>query len=104
LDWSELEDYRHSLVLGRYQQLARLRRTLPELTDPSFSANHCTADQDTGLFRLRRGAVEILVNFGAEPQVVEISGELLFATNDELTTTPDDITLPPHAGAMVRTD
>ena len=103
LDWSELEDFSHSRMLERYQELARLRRTLPELTDPSFSANQCTADQETGVFRLRRGGIEIVVNFSAEDRQVDVAGELLFATSDEMSTSPDGITLPPHAGAMLRT-
>ena len=39
LDWSELEDFRHARMLEVYRRLAALRRTLPELTDPSFAAN-----------------------------------------------------------------
>jgi maltooligosyltrehalose trehalohydrolase len=102
LDWSELDDFGHSRMLGLYQQLARLRRSLPELTDPSFAANSATADEETRVFRLRRGSVEIVVNFGDEPQYVELAGELLFSTSDELGTSPEGLTLPPHAGVMVR--
>ena len=89
LDWSELEDFRHSRMLEVYQRLAELRRALPELTDPSFVANSTTADEETRLFRMRRGAVEIVVNFGDEPQQVDLAGELLFTTSDELVATPD---------------
>jgi maltooligosyltrehalose trehalohydrolase len=102
LDWSELEEYEHSRMLELYQQLAALRRALPELTDPSFSATSCTADEQTRLFRLRRGGIEIVVNFGHEPQRVDLTGELLFATSDELAAGPSGLVLPPHAGAMVR--
>ena len=44
----------------------------PDLTDPSFLSVSCTADEDTRVFRLRRGSVEIVVNFGDEPQDVEV--------------------------------
>ena len=47
--------------------------------------------------------VEIVVNFSAEDRQVEVAGELLFATSDEMAFSPDSITLPPHAGAMLRT-
>ncbi len=102
LDWSELEDFRHSRMLETYQRLAELRRTLPDLTDPSLGSVACTADQETRVFRLRRGAVEIVVNFGDETQDIETSGELLFTTSDELGTSPVGLSLPPHAGVLLR--
>jgi maltooligosyltrehalose trehalohydrolase len=102
LDWSELEDFRHSRILEVYQRLAELRRSVPELTDPSFGSVGCTADEETRLFRMRRGSVEIVVNFGDEPQDVDVAGELLFVTSDELTLRADGLTLPAHAGVLVR--
>ena len=102
LDWSELEDFRHSRMLETYQRLAELRRSVPDLTDPSFQSVSCTADEETRVFRLRRGSVEIVVNFGDQPQDVEVSGELLFTTSDELAVAPDGFSLPPHAGVLLR--
>ncbi|MET0523697.1 MAG: DUF3459 domain-containing protein, partial [Nocardioides sp.] len=102
LDWSELEDFRHVRMLETYQRLAELRRALPDLTDPWLASVACTADEDTRVFRMRRDSVEIVVNFGDAPQDVETSAELLFTTSDELTTKPDGLTLPPHAGVLLR--
>jgi maltooligosyltrehalose trehalohydrolase len=102
LDWSELEDFRHSRMLETYQRLAELRRTIPELTDPLLASVAATADDETRVFRLRRGSVEIVVNFGDETQDVETPAELLFTTSDELGTTPTGLTLPPHAGVLLR--
>ena len=73
LDWSELEDFRHSRMLEVYQRLAELRRTEPDLTDPSFLSVSCTADEETRVFRMRRGSVEIVVNFGDSRRDVEVS-------------------------------
>ena len=91
-------------MLEIYQRLAELRRTVPELTDPSFGSVSCTADEETRVFRMRRGSLELVVNFGDEAQDVEVVGELLFATSDELgAERRRGLTLPPHAGVLVRT-
>ena len=46
LDWSELETGRHAVLLDVYRRLASLRRTLPELTDPSFARLVATSDEE----------------------------------------------------------
>ena len=103
LDWSELEDFSHSRMLEVYQRLAELRRTEPDLTDPRFGSVACTADEETRVFRMRRGSLELVVNFGDEEQSVEVDGELVFVTSDEMGASDDGVTLPPHAGVLVRT-
>ena len=55
LDWSELETEPHARVLAAYQRLAELRRSLPQLTDPSFASTSCTADEGRRVFTMRRG-------------------------------------------------
>jgi maltooligosyltrehalose trehalohydrolase len=102
LDWSELEHGRHARLLGTYRRLAELRRRLPALTDPSFDANSCTADEETGLFTLRRGDVLVAVNFGEGGVDVDLDmpGELLFATSRGVVLA-EGLRLPRHAGAIV---
>ena len=39
----------------------------PDLTDPSFGSTSCTADEETRVFRMRRGGLLVVVNFGDEP-------------------------------------
>jgi maltooligosyltrehalose trehalohydrolase len=87
-----------------YRTLARLRRTHPDLTDPRFDRVACTVDEDTRLFRMRRGALEIVVNFGDSPLTVPLGAatDLLFATGDDVLLTRSSLTLPPHAGALLR--
>jgi len=104
LDWSEPASGRHARILSVYRTLAWLRRTYPDLTDPRFDRVACTVDEDTRLFRMRRGALEIVVNFGDSPLTVPLGAatDLLFATGDDVLLTRSSLTLPPHAGALLR--
>ena len=105
LDWSE-PDVRPARAnpVACTARLARLRRTHPDLTDPRFDRVDCTADEVTRLFRMRRGALEIVVNFGDSPQTVPLrdATHLLFATGDDVLVNRASLTLPRHAGALLR--
>ena len=96
LDWSELDQGEHSELLGLYRELARLRRTVPELTDPRFSDLAASFDDDAHTFRLDRGAVSILVNFGGQPRPRELDGEVLLSTSG------DGGRLEPHSAIILR--
>ena len=103
LDWSERESARGTRLLAVYRRLAELRRSLPDLTDPSFTHVECTADEDTRLFTMRRGAVLVAVNLGdQEAQVQAGPGELLLTTPATATYADGVLRLPPHAGALIR--
>ncbi|MCW2850652.1 MAG: Malto-oligosyltrehalose trehalohydrolase, partial [Nocardioides sp.] len=105
LDWSELEGGRHARILGVYRRLAELRRTLPDLTDPSFTRTSCTADEDARTFVMERGAVTVAVNLSDEPRVVSVrSGEILFTTESGAELDDGRLTLPGHAGALLHVD
>ena len=103
LDWDELAEGRHARMLEVYRRLAALRRSRPELTDPSFASVSCTADEKTRLFRMRRGDLEVVVNFGDDAAEVDLDGptELLFATGDGVSVDRARLALPGHAGALV---
>ncbi len=101
LDWSELEGGRHARMLGTYRRLAHLRRTVPALTDPAFASVDCTVDEAAGIFRMRRGDVEVVVNFSETAVLLDTEAtELLFATGDDVRL-EGGLALPPHAGALV---
>jgi maltooligosyltrehalose trehalohydrolase len=103
LDWSEREGERGRRMLGVYRELARLRRELPELTDPSFTHVHCRADEEARFFTMERDGVTVLVNFGEQPMAAEIGeAELLFETEAGVELSAGVLTLPAHAGALVR--
>ena len=103
LDWSEMPRGRHARMLEVYRRLAALRRSRPELTDPAFTSVSCSADEETRLFRMRRGDLEVLVNFGEDAAKVALTApvDLLFATGDEVTLDDTHLALPAHAGALV---
>jgi maltooligosyltrehalose trehalohydrolase len=102
LRWSELSGGRHARLLGVYRELARLRRSLPELTYPAFSSVEATADEDHRVFTLRRGSLLIAVNFGSADAVLPESGEILFTTPTAASVGADGLSLPPHAGVLLR--
>ncbi|MDO9457896.1 malto-oligosyltrehalose trehalohydrolase [Nocardioides sp.] len=103
LDWSELDEPRGARMLGIYRDLARLRRELPELTDPAFDRTSCEVDEDTRFLTMRRGDLEVLVNFGdAEITTPVGPAELLFETETGVALADESLRLPPHAGALVR--
>ena len=102
LDWSELATGQHARMLETYRQLAHLRRTVPALTDPAFASVDCTVDEHAGLFRMRRGDVEVVVNFSEATVRLDADGtELLFATGDDVRL-DETLVLPAHAGALLR--
>ncbi|MGC4112922.1 MAG: malto-oligosyltrehalose trehalohydrolase [Nocardioides sp.] len=102
LDWSELTTGRHAVLLDVYRRLAELRRTVPTLTDPSFVGLVATADEDTRLFRLTRGDLLLAVNFGNDDVHVPATGEVLFTTPTPAVPEDAGLTLPPHAGVLLR--
>jgi maltooligosyltrehalose trehalohydrolase len=103
LDWAELEQEPHARVLAAYRRLAELRRQLPDLTDPRFDSVSCTADEQRGVFTMRRGELLVVVNFGDDPAHLLLEGDLdlLFRTPGRPTLAHGRLDLPPHAGALL---
>jgi maltooligosyltrehalose trehalohydrolase len=104
LDWAELESGEHAVLLDVYRRLAALRRALPELTDPAFGDLAAEADEATRVFLLRRSDLLLAVNFGDRAASVAASGTLLFTTPAGASLTATGLSLPPHAGAVLRLD
>ncbi len=101
LDWDELGGGRHARVLEAYRRLAALRRSLPSLTDPAFDRTSCTVDENARLFTMRRGDLEVVVNFGDAPATVAVEGAVLHFGTGPGVRLDGTLTLPPHAGALV---
>jgi maltooligosyltrehalose trehalohydrolase len=85
LDWSEAAREDNARLLSLYRELAALRRSIPELTDPRFAHLEASFDDEKHLFRLDRAGISILVNFGAEVQSVGVAGEVLVTTSGNRT-------------------
>ncbi|MDP2775557.1 MAG: malto-oligosyltrehalose trehalohydrolase [Nocardioides sp.] len=103
LDWSELGSGRHARILDVYRRLASLRRSLPELTDPSFLRTSCRVDESARTFVMERGSVTVAVNLADEPRAVDVRpGELLFMTESGAELDGGRLALPGHGGALLR--
>ena len=101
LDWDERTSGRHAVLLDCYRRLGRLRRKLPQLTDPAFSATECTVDGR--LFTMRRGDLLVAVNTGADTVSVDVGErEVLFETPSGVTLEGGTLAVPGHAGALLR--
>ena len=73
-------------MLAVYRSLARLRAAWPELTDPSFGAVTCTADEDTRLFTMTRGRLLMAIDFGDAAVSLRVGErEVLFAAGAGVT-------------------
>ena len=103
LDWNELESGRHARLLASYRRLAELRRVHPDLSDPAFASTSCTVDEEARLFRMRRGGLLVVVNFGDAPASVPVEpgAALLFASGEGVKVDQTLLVLPGHAGGLV---
>ena len=104
LDWSELTIGRHDVLLTVYRQLAELRRTIPELTDPDLTRTRCEVDEERRTFVMRRGGVTVAINFGSEPVDLDlgVAHQLRWATPSRAAQEgAARLVLPPHAGALL---
>lgn len=107
LDWSELEAPDHARLLALYRDLARLRRSHPEFTEPRFTRIGVTVDEEQRWLSLRRGSMEVAINFADEPRLVLGEGGaalLSFAPDGDAILASDaaGLRLAPHSVAVLR--
>jgi maltooligosyltrehalose trehalohydrolase len=104
LDWTEPKSGIHAKLLELYRELARLRREIPELTDPRFSHLAATFDDASRSFWLDRGAVSILANFGDGDLSVPLdaASELILGTDAAVGIRDKQLSLPAHSAAIIR--
>jgi maltooligosyltrehalose trehalohydrolase len=101
LNWDEAGEGDHGKLLQVYVDLARLRRTVPELTDPSFEHLSSSFDDEAGWFRLDRAGVSVLVNFSDSNRTFPVAGDVLFETATS-TTDAAGTTLAPASAVIIR--
>ncbi|MEV6343945.1 malto-oligosyltrehalose trehalohydrolase [Actinoplanes sp. NPDC051851] len=104
LDWSELGKPGHAEMLAFYRKLIRLRRSVPDLTDPWLAdVEVWHGDQHVVI---RRGRYAIAVNLAAEPRTVSVRAvpsAVLLATAEGVVLQRDRVELPPESAVVVRT-
>jgi maltooligosyltrehalose trehalohydrolase len=107
LDWSEHESGDHARLLALYKTLSSLRRTVPAFTDPSFGHITATFSDDLHWFRLDRGPVTTLINFGTDPLTLPVAGpsataDVLVATDETAQLRDNQVTLPAHSAVILQ--
>ena len=104
LDWSQPQTGEHAEMLQLYRDLAVLRRSRPELTDPRFSRNTVEFEDDEKWLLIDRSGLRIAVNMSDENRSIPLAepvGSLLLATKGGTEVNAEAITLPPHTAIVV---
>jgi maltooligosyltrehalose trehalohydrolase len=104
LDWNEASRGDHARLLALYRELAALRRAVPELTDPRFGRLAAQFSDEEHWFRLDRGSVAILMNFGTDAIELPIADEsrVLLVTEPSTTVAGGTAILAAHSAIIVR--
>ncbi len=106
LDWSEAEVAEHAELLDLNRRLLSLRRTYPDLTDPRFDRSVARSDDDEHWLAIERGAMVLVINFGAYEAEIDVPVELeLVLTVGQLDPATDGsgrVALGPHSALVGR--
>ncbi|HWI32265.1 MAG TPA: malto-oligosyltrehalose trehalohydrolase [Microbacterium sp.] len=83
LRWEEAGEGAHARLLAVYRELLGLRRSEPDLSDPSFAAVSAEVADDERWIRLSRGSIDIAVNLAEEPRELPVraGARLVWATD-----------------------
>ncbi len=73
LDWSEVAAPEHAAMLDLYRSLIALRRSHPELTEPSLDSFVVEVADDDSWLVMHRGSLRVVVNFAEESFEVRTS-------------------------------
>jgi maltooligosyltrehalose trehalohydrolase len=105
LDWARAGRNDHAELLSWYRELIRLRRKLPDLTDPRLDRTAVDYDERAGRLRIRRGAVVVAVNIGQTDWtcVLDDGAWLLAGSDPGARLTGNGLLLPPDTAAIVLT-
>ncbi|WP_104081824.1 malto-oligosyltrehalose trehalohydrolase [Cryobacterium sp. Y11] len=74
LNWNEANKPEPARLLGFYRELAALRRSHPDFTDPRFDQITVAFDAGEGWLQLHRGRSKILINLGANSASIPAGG------------------------------
>ena len=79
LDWTEVARDPHARLLAWYRDLIRLRREHPDLCDGRLDRVDVDHDRERGLFRMRRGDCQVVVNLSDRVHVLDVDGAVLLS-------------------------
>jgi len=107
LDWTEPAREPHAELLDWYRRLIRLRRDVPELTDPDLAAVQVDYDRTAGWLAVHRGRHRVLVRLGgSEPVGIPLDtpyAGTLALFGDCWPGTDGSLYLAPDSTAVIRT-
>jgi maltooligosyltrehalose trehalohydrolase len=75
LDWRELDQPKHRKVVEWYVALLKMRRALPDLTDPRMEQVSVTCDEVARWLCMRRGQTFVVCNFAERPQWIPLAAD-----------------------------
>ena len=102
LNWAEAAEGDHARLLELYRSLIKLRRSTPELAGLGFEDTAVDFSEAEGWLLLRRGGVEVAMNFSAEPRGVAVTGaSVALATDDGVRLGTGRLDLPGHSAAIL---
>ena len=103
LDWSEVGNDGHARLHRLYRDLLRLRRTVPELTEPDFRNISVDFDEISRWLTIHRGDVVVALNFADSPRElpVPVSGEVQVLLETAPVLTYDGAVELPGYGAAI---
>jgi maltooligosyltrehalose trehalohydrolase len=102
LNWDEIDDGEHGRLRRVYQRLIALRHNEPDLADPRLDHLRVEYDEEARWIVMRRGALAIACNLGADTVGVPVTGEVVLAWG-EPKVNADVARLEGHSFAILRT-
>ena len=102
LNWDEVDTGEHARLLRVYQDLIALRRSEIDLADPWLEHLFVDYDEDRRWIVMRRGALAIACNLGAESVDVPFTGEVVLSWGSP-GVSGASTELPAHSFAILRT-
>jgi maltooligosyltrehalose trehalohydrolase len=102
LNWDEAAEGDHARLLELYRQLIALRRSTPELAGLGFEDTAVAFSEADRWLRLRRGSVEVALNFSAGPNRLAVAGSTIaLATDGGARLRDRQLELPGHSAAII---
>jgi len=80
LRWEETEQDSHRDVLDTYRTLLRLRREIPDLSNPALDRVRVEYDEAERWVVIHRGGFAVAANLADEERTLPITGSVVFAT------------------------
>ncbi|KAA9108516.1 malto-oligosyltrehalose trehalohydrolase [Microbacterium rhizomatis] len=109
LKWDEVSEGDHARLLQLYRDLAALRRSRPELADPSFaslramSGEGASGEPGERAFALGHGDISVLVNLTRDAVSWDVAAgrRILLSTDAAAEVLDGEVVVPPDAGVVV---